>query len=302
MPPIVECIPNFSEGRRIDVIDALVDSIAAVDDVRVLHRTSDHDHNRSVITFAGSPQGVVLAAFNAIALAAQHIDLTQHHGVHPRIGATDVVPFVPIRDITMRDCVTLARQLGERVATELGIPVYLYEEAATRPERRNLAHIRRGGYEGLRDTIHTTERHPDYGSATLGTAGATVIGARHPLIAYNVFLDTSDVTIAQNIARTIRYSSGGMVGVKALGLLVDGRAQVSMNLTDYKHTPVHVVIEAIRTQAQTYNVQIVESELIGLIPQDAMLDAAAHYLQLQNFNPGRVLENQLFLTDKNDTP
>jgi glutamate formiminotransferase len=292
--PIVECIPNFSEGRDHRIIDALVQSISEVAGVRVLHQTSDHDHNRSVITFAGNPQAVQDAAFAAIAYAAEHIDMTQHSGEHPRLGATDVVPFVPVRGITLEECVTIAQQVGQRVGDELGLPVYLYEAAATRPQRRNLADVRRGEYEQLTQQIHTPARQPDYGPARVGNAGAVIIGARNALIAYNIFLTTDDVRIAKRIARAVRHSSGGLAGVKALGLLVDGHAQVSMNLVDYKRTPVHRVVEMVRREAAQYGVSIERSELIGLIPQDALLDAAAWYLQLHDFDPAQVLENRLF--------
>lgn len=297
--PLIECIPNFSEGRRLDVVDALVTAISGVPDVRVLHRTSDADHNRSVITFAGTPDAVVEAAYQAIAEAAHHIDMTQHHGQHPRIGATDVVPFVPLRDANLTDCVQLAQQLGQRVGHDLKIPVYLYGAAAQRPDRANLADVRRGQYEGLRDSIqHDPARLPDYGPAQLATAGAVAIGAREALIAYNVYLNTDDVSIAKAIAGAVRYSGGGLAGVKALGLLVNGQAQVSMNLTDYKRTPVHRVMEFIRREAQQYGLTVTHSELIGLMPQDALFDAAAWYLQLHHFDAMRVLENALAAADE----
>jgi len=291
---IVECVPNFSEGRRQPVIDAIVAAIAGVSGVRVLDVQSDADHNRTVVTFVGSPEAVVEGAFQGIATAAQLIDLNHHRGEHPRIGAADVVPLVPVRGVTMEECVALARQLGRRVGEELGIPVYLYEEAATRPDRRNLADIRRGEYEGLKEEILTNpDRAPDFGPARLGPAGATVIGARTFLIAYNVFLTTDNVEIARRIAQAVRHSSGGLRYVKALGLLVDGKAQVSMNLTDFRRTPVHRVVEMIRREAARYGVSIERSELIGLIPQQALLDAAQWYLQLDGFTPDQVLENRL---------
>jgi len=291
---IVECIPNFSEGRNLAIIDALASIVQGTPGVKLLHRTSDYDHHRSVLTFAGAPQAVLQTAYALIANAAQHIDLTQHRGQHPRVGATDVVPFVPIRGLTLADCVRMAQGLGQRVGDELGLPVYLYEAAATRPERRNLAHVRRGEYEGLQASIRSDPSHqPDYGPARIGKAGAVIIGAREALIAYNVFLSTDDVTIAKRIAQAVRGSSGGLVHVKALGLLVDGRAQVSMNLTDYRRTPLHRAVELIRREAARYGVQVVRSELIGLIPQQALLDAAAWYLQLDGFDASWVLENQL---------
>jgi len=291
---IVECIPNFSEGRRQPVIDAIVGSIGAVPGIRVLDVQSDIDHNRTVVTFVGEPQSVAEGAFQGISTAAQLIDLNHHQGEHPRIGATDVVPLVPLTGATMEECVALARQLGNRVALELDIPVYLYEEAATRPDRRNLAEVRRGEFEGLKEEILTNpDRAPDFGPARLGPAGATVIGARQFLIAYNVFLSTDDVDIARQIARAVRQSSGGLQHVKALGLAVEGRAQVSMNLTDFKRTPVHRVVELIRREASRYGVAVERSELIGLIPEQALIDAAQWYLQLDGFSPDQVLEIRL---------
>jgi glutamate formiminotransferase len=293
MPPIIECVPNFSEGCCIEVIDAIVNAIEQVEAVRVLHRSSDADHNRSVLTFIGDIDAITEGAFQAIRTASQLIDMTQHRGVHPRIGAADVVPFVPLQDATMKDCIQIARKLGQRVGDELDLPVYLYEQAATRPERRNLANIRRGQYEGLQEKIVSPVWLPDYGSTTVGKAGAVVIGARKALIAYNVYLNSQDVQIAKHIARTIRASSGGLVGVKALGLLVKGLAQVSMNLTDYQQTPIYRVMELIRTEAQKQGVNIDHSELIGLMPQDALIETAAWYLQLQGFDAARIIENHL---------
>lgn len=287
---LIECVPNFSEGRRPEVIEAIVQSITSVSHIQLLHQTSDADHNRTVVTFVGTPNAVQEAAFKAIERASQLIDMTQHRGVHPRIGATDVVPFVPIQAVTMAECVKLAQQLGARVGDELGLPVYLYAHAATRPDRVDLASIRRGEYEGLIQKITSTDYQPDYGLVQMGQAGAVVIGARQPLIAYNVYLTTDDVTVARNIARAIRGSSGGLRGVKALGLLVKGRAQVSMNLVDYQHTPLHRVMELIRIEAARYGTQIYESELIGLMPQDALIQAASWYLQLPDLQVNRLLE------------
>ncbi len=294
LKPIVECIPNFSEGQHPQVIAQIRDAIAAVPEVAVLDVHSDADHNRSVITFAGAPAAVVEAAFQAIRTAAEHINLDEQRGTHPRIGATDVVPFVPISGISMAECVALAEQLGQRVGDEVGIPVYLYEAAARRPERRNLAEIRRGDYEGLKaDILTLAERKPDFGPARLSSAGATVIGAREPLIAYNVFLTTDDVEIARKIAEVVRYSSGGLAGVKALGMLVKGQAQVSMNLVDYRRTSVARVVEMIRREAVRYGVSIQRCELVGLIPQQALIDAARWYLQLDDFVDDQILETRL---------
>jgi glutamate formiminotransferase / formiminotetrahydrofolate cyclodeaminase len=295
MPQLIECIPNFSEARRPEVVDRIVEAVASVEEVHILDRSSDLDHNRTVLTFAGPPQSVEEAAFLAIKTAGELIDLNNHTGEHPRIGATDVCPFVPLTEVSMEECVAIAKRLGQRVGDELGIPVYLYEEAATRPERANLENIRRGQFEGLKDEISSNpDRTPDYGPSELGPAGATVIGARNYLIAYNVYLTTDDVEIAKKIAKTIRYSSGGLRFVKALGLLVEGRAQVSINLTDYRKTPMALVVETIRREAQRFGIGIHHSEVVGLLPQDALVDAAVWYTQLDAFDKGQILETRLY--------
>jgi glutamate formiminotransferase len=292
--PIVECVPNFSEGRRQKVIDAIVAAISGAAGVKVLDVKSDADHNRTVVTFVGEPEAVEEAAFWGIAKAAELIDMDAHQGEHPRTGAADVVPFVPIQGVTMDECVAMAARLGARVGSELEIPVYLYEAAATSPDRRNLADVRRGEYEGLkREIVFNPAREPDFGPRKMGKAGATSIGARPPLIAFNVTLTTDDVSVAKKIARAVRHSSGGLRYVKALGLSVEGRAQVSMNLTNYRHTPIHRVMEMIRREATRYGVGVTSSELVGLIPQQALLDAALYYLQLDGFAPDQVLESQL---------
>jgi len=291
----IECIPNFSEARRPEVIDQIVAAITSIEGARLLDRSSDLDHNRTVLTYAGPPEAVEEAAFRAIKTAAELIDLNKHTGEHPRIGATDVLPLVPLSGATMEDCVAMANRLGQRVGDELNIPVYLYEAAATRPERTNLENIRKGQYEGLKSEIESNpDRKPDYGPAKLGTAGATVIGARSPLIAFNVYLTTSEVDIAKKIAKAIRQSSGGLRYVKALGLLVEGRAQVSMNLTNFRETPIGRVVETIRREAQRYGVAIHHSELVGLIPQEALIDAAVWYTQLDQFSPEQILESRLY--------
>jgi glutamate formiminotransferase / formiminotetrahydrofolate cyclodeaminase len=294
---LVECIPNFSEARRPQVVEAILAAITGVPGIYLLNHSSDNDHNRTVVTFAGSPAAVEEAAFQAIRKAAGLINLDQHSGSHPRLGATDVVPFVPISGVTMDECVAMARRLGERVGRELDIPVYLYEEAATQPDHVNLENIRRGQYEGLKAEIEThPERKSDFGPARLGPAGATVIGARHPLIAYNVYLTTDDVSIAKAIAKKIRASSGGLPAVKALGMLVEGKAQVSMNLTNFHQTSVARAVEEIRQEAEKVKVKIHHSELVGLIPQEALIDSAASYLQLDGFQPEQVLEYRLYET------
>lgn len=291
---IVECIPNFSEGRDEKVVAQIVAAIQGVSGVTLLDQSSDADHNRSVVTFVGPPDAVEAAAFAGIAKAAELIDMEKHQGEHPRMGATDVVPFVPISGVTMKDCVAISQRVGARVGKELDIPVYLYEESATRSSRRNLAKVRRGEYEGIKAEIGKKKfRAPDYGPARLGKAGAVAIGARAPLVAYNVYLTTDDVKIAKEIGKAVRASSGGLAYVKGAGFLVDGKAQVSMNLTDYRHTPIARVVEMIRREAQRYGVAIEKSELIGLIPQQALEDAAVWYLQLDDFEGEQVLERRM---------
>lgn len=302
MQHLVECISNYSDARRPEVIEAIAAAITSVKGVRFLDRHSDLDHNRTVLTFIGSPADVEEAAFRSIKKAAELIDLDQHQGEHPRIGATDVCPFVPISGVTMQECVEMARRLGKRVGDELGIPVYLYEEAAARPERTNLESIRRGQYEALKVEMGVRpEREPDFGPNRVGKAGATVIGARHPLIAYNVYLTTADVSIAKKIAKAVRASSGGFKYVKGLGLLVEGMAQVSMNLTNFRDTPIARVVEMIRREAGRYGVGIHHCELVGLIPQEALIDAAVWYLQLDQFEPDQVLESKIFSHGSQDT-
>lgn len=299
MPQLVECIPNLSTARP-KVVDQIVAALQAVPEIQLLDRTSDADHNRSVLTFVGPPQAVEEAAFQVIRKAALLIDLGRHSGEHPRIGAADVVPFVPLAGVTMEECVTMARRLGQRVGKELNLPVYLYENAATRPERVRLENVRKGQYEGLKNAIETDpDRFPDFGPARLGPAGAVAIGARQPLIAFNVYLTTDQVEIAKKIAKTVRQSSGGLPHVKALGLLVAGRAQVSLNLTNFHETPLHLVMETIRAEAQQAGFDIHHSELIGLIPQEALTTASVDYLQLEGFIPAKILETHFQLSTFN---
>ena len=293
MNQIVECIPNFSEARRPEIIEKIVSAVELTG-VRILDCSSDMDHNRTVLTFAGPPSIVEEAAFQAIKTASELIDMDVHTGEHPRIGATDVVPFVPISGVDMAVCVDMARRLGQRVGQELDIPIYFYEAAATSPDRTNLEVIRKGQYEGLKvDVEINPKRKPDFGPTKLGKAGATVIGARAPLIAFNVYLTTQDVSIAKMIAKAVRQSSGGFRFVKAAGFLVEGKAQVSMNLTDYKQSPIARVVETIRREALRYGVGVHHSELVGLIPQDALIDAAVWYTQLDQFSIEQILETRL---------
>ena len=296
MAKIVECIPNISEGRRLDVVEEIVAEIKKVPGVLLLDYSSNADHNRTVITFIGEPEGVKEAACRLISKAAEKIDLDQHTGEHPRMGATDVVPFVPIQNVTIEECVELAKSLGERVGSELGIPVYLYERAATRPERINLADVRRGQYEGLKDTIKTPDRKPDYGPNVLGKAGATIIGARSPLVAFNVNLGTTNLEIAKAIAKGIRGSSGGFVNVKALGvdLSEDGMVQISMNMVNTQGTPLYRAFDFIKNEAAHYGVPVAGSEIVGLVPLQSMMDVAEYYLNLKGFTPEQILEKRIY--------
>ncbi|MEK6302581.1 MAG: glutamate formimidoyltransferase [Acidobacteriota bacterium] len=297
MRNIVECIPNFSEGRRAQVIDQIVAAIKSVPGAVLLDSESDADHNRSVVTFVAEPDRVVDAAIAAAKKAAELIDLNKHSGEHPRMGATDVIPFVPISGVTMDECVQLARTCGERMWSELGIPVYLYEKAATRPERENLATVRKGQFEGIRDEIAINEaRRPDYGEARVHpTAGITAVGARPPLIAYNVNLGTSDIEIANKIARAVRHQTGGLRFVKALGFELKDRGivQVSMNMVNYEGTPLFRAFEMIKREAERYGVSVVGSEIVGLVPQRALNAAADFYLQLESFSEEQILEQRL---------
>ncbi len=293
---VVECVPNFSEGRRLEVIEQIVEAAKSVTGAVVLDVKPDHDHNRVVVTLIGEPEAVSEAAFRACSKASQLIDMTVHQGEHPRIGATDVIPFVPLSGVSMDECVALAEALGERISRELDIPVYLYERAARVPERRNLADVRRGQYEGLCETIASPERHPDFGPARMHqTAGATVVGARPPLVAFNVNLDSSDLKLAKRIAKQIRESSGGLPAVKALGVMLTERnlAQVSMNLVDYTVTGMFTAYQAIAQAAAAEGVGIVGSEIIGLLPMQSLIDVALQALKVESFTMAQVLESHL---------
>jgi glutamate formiminotransferase len=286
---LVECVPNFSEGRDHQTVEAIRNAIAATPGVLLLRSERDPDHNRSVMTFAGAAEPVLEGAFRAIQQAVQRIDLSRHLGVHPRIGAADVVPFVPMDGATLVDCVRLAHRLGERVWGELGVPVYFYEAAALVPERVPLENVRRGGFE-------RPKLQPDLGGPGLHpTAGACVIGARKFLIAFNINLNTADLEVARTIARNIRASSGGLPHLKAIGVRLESRklAQVSMNLTDFERTPMHVVFQRVKEEAASLGVQIAGSEIIGLIPKKAIEMTAAACLRIENFNSGLILENRL---------
>jgi glutamate formiminotransferase/formiminotetrahydrofolate cyclodeaminase len=294
MSSLVQCVPNFSEGRDKAVVDAIVEAMK-VQGVYLLDREMDSDHNRCVITLVGDREAIAEAAIRGVGKAAELIDLTKHQGAHPRIGAADVIPFIPIEGVTIEDCAAIARKVGEEIWKRFKIPVYLYEAAATNPERQNLENIRRGQFEGLRDDILVNPaRKPDFGEAKLHpTAGATVVGARKALIAYNVFLNTTNVDIAKKIAKAIRFSSGGLRYVKAAGFEVRGLAQVSMNLTDFEQTPVARVFEFVKREAARYGVMPLSSEIVGLIPKKALEQAAEWFLQVENFDSSLILENRL---------
>jgi glutamate formiminotransferase / formiminotetrahydrofolate cyclodeaminase len=297
MKRLVECVPNFSEGRDASKIDAIVAAMREVPGVYLLDRESDADHNRSVVTIAGEPEAVAEAALRGVGKAAELIDLTRHSGAHPRMGATDVVPFIPVEGLTIEDCVALAKKVGREIWERYRIPVYYYEAAAQRPERTNLENIRKGQFEGLLAEVpNNPERAPDIGDARLHpTAGATVVGARKFLIAYNINLNTSDIEIAKKIGKNIRFSNGGLRYVKAMGVDLRARhlAQVSINMTDFEQTPLHRVFEMVKREAERYGVTIVGSEIVGLIPKRAIELTADFYLQLENFSPAQVFENRI---------
>ncbi|MBR5497703.1 MAG: glutamate formimidoyltransferase [Clostridia bacterium] len=293
---IVECVPNISEGRNAEIVAECVSAVASVENVKVLNFTSDYDHNRSVITFIGTPEGVSEAAVRLSKKAAELIDLTKHSGEHPRMGAVDVCPFIPVKNVSADEVVELAKATGKRIYEEAGVPVYLYEKAASASHRENLADVRRGQFEGLEEKTSLPEWQPDFGSGYHPTAGITIVGAREFLIAFNIELDTDDVEIAKKIAKTIRFSSGGYPCVKALGLMLHetDTAQVSINFTDYKTTSLYTVVDKVREEAKKYGTDVKCTELIGLSPMKALIDSAAHYLKIKDFDyDNQVFENHL---------
>ncbi|MGA9565342.1 MAG: glutamate formimidoyltransferase [Candidatus Korobacteraceae bacterium] len=294
MPALVECVPNFSEGRDKAKVAAILEAMK-MDGVYLLDREMDADHNRCVITLVGDPVNIAEAAIRGVGKAAELIDLTKHTGAHPRLGAADVIPFIPIEGVTLEDCVAIARRVGEEIWKRYQIPVYLYESAAQRPERQNLENVRRGQFEGLREEVKTNPaRMPDFGEAALHpTAGAAVVGARKFLVAYNVYLNTPDVGIAKKIGKAVRFSNGGLRYVKGMGVSVRGLAQVSMNLTDTDQTPIARVFEYVKREAARYGVLPLSSEIVGLIPKKALEDAAEWFLQVENFDSSLILENRL---------
>ena len=294
--PVIECVPNVSEGRRTEVTEALADAVRQVPTVRLLDVSSDTAHNRSVITMVGDAASLKTAVLALFGAALPRIDLRTHAGEHPRLGAVDVVPFIPIEGATIEDCVRLAKETAADVARQFGVPVYLYEDASDTPTRRNLEDIRRGEFEGLETKMAMPGWAPDYGPARPHpSAGASVIGARMPLIAYNINLATNRLDVAKKIAAAVRFSSGGFRFVKAMGIALEDRGivQVSMNLTNYEKTPIFRVFEAVQREAARYGVAVLESEIVGLVPAAALVGTAEHYLQLTSFTPNQVLENRL---------
>lgn len=297
MAKLVECIPNFSEGRNQEIIDGLVATAKSVPGVTLLDYSSDQSHNRSVFTLVGDEESIQEGAFQLVKYASEKIDMTKHTGEHPRMGATDVLPFVPVKDISMEECVQLAKKVAERINKELAIPVFLYEEAASRPERQNLAKVRKGQFEGMPEKLLEENWAPDFGERKIHpTAGVTAVGARMPLVAYNVNLDTDNLEIANKIAKIIRGSGGGYKYCKAIGVMLEGRniAQVSMNMVNLEKCSLYRTFETIRFEAKRYGVSIIGSEIVGLAPAKALVDVAEYYLQLEEFDYSKqVLENHL---------
>lgn len=297
MARVVESVPNFSEGRNLEKIETIVQQFRGRDGVKLLDYQRDEDHNRCVVTVVGEPEPLAAAVLEAMGTAVRLIDLRSHQGQHPRMGAVDVVPFIPVKNVTMKEAVELARRVAQEAAGKLGLPVFLYEESASAPHRRNLADIRKGQFEGMAEKVQLPEWQPDFGPAEIHpSAGATAVGARMPLVAYNVNLGTADLEIANDIARKIRHLSGGLRYCKALGIELKDRGivQVSINMTDYTRTALYRVFELIRIEARRWGVPVVGSEIVGLVPMGALIDTAAYYLQLENFKPEQVLESRIY--------
>lgn len=296
MAQLVECIPNFSEGRNKELIEEFVNTVKNTPGVMLLDYSSDSSHNRSVFTFAGSPEAVMDTAFKCAKLAVKKIDLTKHTGEHPRMGAVDVIPFVPLKDVTTAECVEISKTLGKKLWDELALPVFLYEDSASTPERRNLATLRKGQFEGMAEKIKKPEFIPDYGNKLHETAGIVACGARPPLVAFNVNLNTSNINIANKIAKIIRESNGGLKSVKSIGVMLEERniAQVSVNMTNYMQAPLYRVLELVKIEAARFGVSVIGTEIIGLVPMNALIDCADYYLKIENFDSGKqVLENYL---------
>lgn len=296
MKQIIECVPNFSEGRDLAKVEKIVDCFRNKNNVKLLDYSSDADHNRSVITVVGEKEELGAAVIEAVGVASKLIDLTTHSGQHPRMGAADVVPFIPIKNATEKEVIELSKYVGEQIWKKYGVPVFLYEKSASAPNRENLSDVRKGEFEGMAEKMKLPEWQPDFGKGEPHkTAGVTAVGMRMPLIAFNVNLDTSDLAIATKIAKKVRFIGGGLRFVKAMGVMLEERkvAQVSMNLTNYTKTPIYAAIEMVKTEARRYGVNVIGSEVIGLMPQQALIDCAEYYLQIENFDSKQVLENNL---------
>ena len=293
---LIECVPNFSEGRDLDKIEKIVNPFRGKDGVKLLDYKRDEDHNRLVVTVVGEPQSVKNAMLEAMGTAIELIDMTKHRGQHPRMGAIDVVPFIPIKNVSMTEAVELAREVAKEASDRFGLPIFMYEKAATDPQRENLANIRKGEFEGMAEKIKLPEWKPDYGPAAIHpTAGATVVGARMPLVAFNVNLNTNSMDIANKIARNVRFLNGGLRYCKAIGIELKDRGivQISMNMTDYTKTALYRAFELVRIEAARYGVSIVGSEVIGLLPMEALIDTAVYYLGIEDFSMEQILENRL---------
>ena len=296
MAKLIQCVPNFSEGKNQEIIDRILDEIRAVKEVKLLDYSMDKDHNRSVVTFIGEPSAVIEAAFNASKKAAELIDLQKHKGEHPRMGTTDVIPLIPISEVTMDDCVELSKKLGKRIGEELNISVYLYEKSASKSERVNLANVRKGQYEGMEEKLKTEGWKPDYGPIELNKrSGVTAVGARMPLVAFNINLGTDNITIAKKIAKVIRSSGGGYSCTKALGIEITERriVQISMNMVDYTKSSLFRVFDTVEREAKRYGINVIGSEIIGLVPMSALIDVADYYLRLENFDTSQILETRM---------
>lgn len=297
MARLIQCVPNFSEGRNKEIVEEIINEIKSVEEVKLLDYSMDKDHNRTVVTFIGEPESVIEAAFKSAKKASELIDMRTHSGEHPRMGATDVIPLIPISDVTMEECIELSKQLGKRIGEELNISVYLYEKSASSPQRGNLADVRRGQYEGMKEKLKDENWKPDYGPAELNErAGVMAVGARMPLVAFNINLGTNDVRIAKNIAKVVRAKGGGFTYCKALGLEIKERniVQISMNMVDYTKTSLFRVFDTVEREARRYGVNVIGSEIVGLVPMDALIDVADYYLRLENFNKSQILEKRMF--------